>query len=133
MRSQHQLAVRDWRNVHSWCQFFSSSQECVYVCVTQTTHRRLRSNTVKSRFALSVRRENLGPPPQQLAQSVRQSVALEQLSRLFVSRPAGILLLLLLAEFVIYNIQCAVRHSSIENHLIVSAAAAIMVRAPFRT
>jgi hypothetical protein len=99
--------------------------------VTQTTHRRLRSNTVKSRFALSVRRENLGPPPQQLAQSVRQSVALEQLSRLFVSRPAGILLLL--AEFVIYNIQCAVRHWSIENHLIVSAAAAIMVRAPFRT
>ena len=47
--------------------------------MTQTTHRRLRSNTVKSRFALSVRRENLGPPPQQLAQSVSRSGAAEQI------------------------------------------------------
>jgi hypothetical protein len=134
LRSQHQLPV--WRNVHSWChEFFSAAAASVCKCVTQTTHR-LRSNTVKSRFALSVRRENLGPPQQPAARSVSQAVsrsgAAEQIiCKVCRVRPAGILSLLL-AWSRLYIIQCAVRRS-IENHLVVSAAAAIMVRAPFGT
>jgi uncharacterized integral membrane protein len=102
------------------------------MCVTQTTHHRLRSNTVKSRFALSQEREpwSAAAAARSVSQAVSRSGAAEQI---ICIAPAGILLLLLLAEFVVYNIQCVVRHSSIENHLIISAAAAIMVRAPFRT
>lgn len=70
---------------------------------------------------------------QRLAQSVRQSVALEQLSRLFVKSVADARRDIVTAAGAVgYIIQCAVRRS-IENHLVVSAAASIMVRTPFGT